>query len=312
VGDRLHAGFRGLPVFDPFGAAVAAGKLLGLDEDGMTSAMGYAANFASGFREGWSQGTMEGMFHAGLSARNGIFLAALSRAGGTAAETALDGEFGFFRAFTGSAGDIEAVIGGLGNKYLITEVLTKRYPADFYHQVPLHLSLRLRERYTITAWDIEKIVLRVAPKMKLLPGNDLSGPFANQFQAQLSGQFCLAAAFLGRSVKSPALFARHYDDTEISALAEKVEMIAEENRDKFHPEIEVIMKDGKRYTADEDVLSEFIPTRKLMEEKFMSLAVDFLGESKAAEVMDMVMSLEKLNNISRLTDKLRAPSGPRE
>jgi hypothetical protein len=56
-GRDMPAKFRSTPVFGPFGAAAAAGKLLKLDEDQLTSALGFAANFAGGMTQCWLDGT---------------------------------------------------------------------------------------------------------------------------------------------------------------------------------------------------------------------------------------------------------------
>ena len=43
---KARTGFRAVPGLGPFGAVVAAGKLLKLNENQLTNALGYAANFA--------------------------------------------------------------------------------------------------------------------------------------------------------------------------------------------------------------------------------------------------------------------------
>ena len=60
-----------------FGAAAAAGRLLGLDEKQMTWALGIAATQSSGLREMF--GTMCKPFHPGNAARNGLLAALLAK-----------------------------------------------------------------------------------------------------------------------------------------------------------------------------------------------------------------------------------------
>jgi 2-methylcitrate dehydratase PrpD len=120
--------FRPTPVFGPFGAAAAAGKLLKLDGYQLTSALGFAANFSSGFTEGWTSGTSEIRLQPGVASRNGIMAALLAGAGGTAAETTLEGDYGFYRAFVGSDYDLEPLTAGLGETYLIKNTKSKQYP----------------------------------------------------------------------------------------------------------------------------------------------------------------------------------------
>jgi 2-methylcitrate dehydratase PrpD len=62
-----------------FGAAVAAGVLLGLDADGLLRALGLAAVMTIGHREGF--GTMTKPFHPGKAAANGVAAARLAARG---------------------------------------------------------------------------------------------------------------------------------------------------------------------------------------------------------------------------------------
>ena len=45
--------FRAVGAYGPFGAAAIAGKLLKLNEDQLTSALGHAANLAAGLAQFW-------------------------------------------------------------------------------------------------------------------------------------------------------------------------------------------------------------------------------------------------------------------
>ena len=98
-GLHVRRGFRPNPIFGIFGAAAASGKLMKLNEEQLTHAIGYAANMASGLTETWQSGTMDSMFQVGLAARNGILSAILGKAGATAAERTLEGTSGFYEAF---------------------------------------------------------------------------------------------------------------------------------------------------------------------------------------------------------------------
>src|SRR5215467_9978136 len=62
-----------------FGAAAAAGKLLGLSEQQMIWALGIAGTQSSGFREMF--GTMCKSFHPGRAAQNGLMAAHLAKEG---------------------------------------------------------------------------------------------------------------------------------------------------------------------------------------------------------------------------------------
>ena len=84
------------------GAAAAAARLLRLNPDQTTMAISLAASQASGLRQNF--GTMTKPYHAGAACRAGVNAARLVQAGFTASVDALEGRFGFMRAFSGGSG----------------------------------------------------------------------------------------------------------------------------------------------------------------------------------------------------------------
>jgi 2-methylcitrate dehydratase PrpD len=295
--------FRGVPVFGPFGAAATAGKLLKLNEDQLTSALAYGANFASGLTECWIAGTMEGFFHGGMAARNGMMAANLAKLGAIASEITLEGNRGFYQAFAGTTEEVNNALLGLGKRYLTMEVTYKPYPVCALEQIPIEMVLRLVEKHRIVAKEIKQVVQTVEDSDTKFPGADNPGPFQNGDQTLLSAQFCAAAAFLGKPVKSHSFYMENYNDPAIVALARKVKLIGE--KDRKVPKIAVTLHNGKSYDIEEEKeWGTLTPTDEKVRAKFSELATDFLGERKAKEVIDIVMSLEKVDNIKELTRRL--------
>src|SRR4030095_13999099 len=81
-----------------FGAAAAAGSLLGLNAEQMLDALGTAGTQAAGLWEFNADGAMSKHLHPGKAAFNGMLAADLARLGFTGARRILEGERGFFRA----------------------------------------------------------------------------------------------------------------------------------------------------------------------------------------------------------------------
>src|SRR5215471_13482644 len=97
-----------------FGAAAAAGKLLDLDEQQMTWALGIAGTQSSGFREMF--GTMCKSFHPGRAAQNGLLSAFLAQQGFTSSDRVLEAPRGF--AHVMSAGrDLNKITADLGGSF---------------------------------------------------------------------------------------------------------------------------------------------------------------------------------------------------
>lgn len=82
----------------PFGAAYAAGDLLGLDHAAMTDALGNAGTQSSGLWQFLDTGAMSKHLHSGRAAEAGLLAADLAARGFSGPPRILEGEKGFFAA----------------------------------------------------------------------------------------------------------------------------------------------------------------------------------------------------------------------
>lgn len=146
------------------GAAVTTGLLLGLDADKMEHAIGAAAMgcapLLSLHQEELHQA--KALAYSGRTARAGVESALLAQHGFHAPREILTTEHGFFHAFIGNreAGN-EAVV-DLGKKYLMKDLLYKRYSAGGPNLAPLYAFFQLMERYKFTSDDIVQIDVTTA------------------------------------------------------------------------------------------------------------------------------------------------------
>src|SRR5688500_16360964 len=97
-------GFHAPGLTGTFGAAVAAGRLLGLNEKKLVNAMGIAGSYSGGLLEfSRSQdGAMVKRLHLGKAAEGGVTAALLASRGFAGPESILEGKFGFCRTFSDS------------------------------------------------------------------------------------------------------------------------------------------------------------------------------------------------------------------
>ena len=92
-------------------AGVAGGKLLGLDAQKLTYAMGIAATQAGGMQQ--NRGTMCKSLHAGKAAANGVLAALLAERGFDSTQEIIEGKKGFSRIYSDTA-EPEHLTAGLG------------------------------------------------------------------------------------------------------------------------------------------------------------------------------------------------------
>src|SRR5439155_21388957 len=112
---HYRAGWHATSTLGTLGAAMAAGRLLGLDAGRLAAALAIAVSQASGSRRNF--GTMTKPFHAGHAARCGVAAARLAARGMTGDPTAVEAPLGLFALLSAGEGRPEAVAAGLGSPY---------------------------------------------------------------------------------------------------------------------------------------------------------------------------------------------------
>ncbi len=296
--------FRPGPIMGAVGASATAARLMRLNVEEITHALGYGASLAPGVpNECWWGGKMDPMFEAGVCARIGVLAATLAKGGATAAPFVFEGKHGFLRCWAGTTEKAEFITQGLGQNFVMSETIVKPYPACGINQLPIQAALPLAG-LKLRAQNISRIVEKTHPGGTSYAGSDFSGPFTSQFQAQMSMQFCAAATILGRPVHTLDFYARHYDDTEVNELAQKVELCCEEGRTK--PRLEVYTVDGRVCVGEEEEvnMNSFVPSQEKMEEKFRSSTYRLLSRKKVEEIIHIIRNMEELKSMHTLTAKI--------
>jgi 2-methylcitrate dehydratase PrpD len=271
---------------------------MGLTEEQMAAALDLAANMACGLYQGFSEGTMEGYFHAGFSARNGILAADLAAAGADTSLLTLEGPHGFFQTFGGARGNPEALLGA-GVGFGIMNILRKPFPACALNQETMLLAASLG-RKSISARDIDRVLIR-RPRAGLnsfdAPGVRSDPPYTNMLQAQMAAKFTVVASLLGRPVEDVGYYRDSYGDPEVAEVARRTELVAEA---RHRGAVEVYLKGGQKVEISTDVTGELKPGTQTMREKFQHLASAVLG-SRTKEVLAAIIDLDRVHNICDLT-----------
>ncbi len=183
-----------------FGAAVAAGTLLGLDATRMRDALGSAGTQAAGLWEFNADGAMSKHLHPGKAAMNGILAADLARHGFTAATRILEGERGFFRAMS-SDYDASRITDGLGDRWKISENCYKLHSCCGHTHTAIDTAQDLRARQ---GWQEGDAVRKIAAIEIALygPGYDVVRRLIPRtpYQAKFSVAYCVAAALVEGTV----------------------------------------------------------------------------------------------------------------
>lgn len=171
-----------------FGAAIGAGKLLGLDALRMIWAIGIAATSASGLR--LQLGSMTKCHNLGNAARSGLQAALLAAQGFTSSARALEAPRGFLSVLA-DAPDAEAVTRGLGEQWEILALAYKPYPCGVVIHPVIDACLDLRAQHAIAAAKVTRVEVMVNPLAIKLCGNPAP---RDGLEAKLSIAHSVAAA----------------------------------------------------------------------------------------------------------------------
>jgi 2-methylcitrate dehydratase PrpD len=295
-------GFHAPGTTGPFGAAVACGRLMGLDAARMTNAIGIAASTAGGLLEFARSGTgaMVKRLHLGRAAEGGVLAASLAADGFTGPTSAIEGQAGFLKVLCNEY-DMAELTRALGRDYVTMSILFKRFPAHITAQTPVLAIEELKAAHKFTGADVAAI--SIAGEERVAKVNNIPAP-ADLMMAQYSVPFCVALA-LYRDPRDPQSFTdAAVRDPDIRALAARVTItIDPDAHGALASTVTVALKDGRAFTRRVEHFKG-TPANPLdaeeMHEKFMLLTRKY-PEADMARMYARLQGLEKERDLGWLS-----------
>jgi 2-methylcitrate dehydratase PrpD len=312
ISDRGH---HTTGTLGPFGSAVAAGKILGLNRERLVAALGIAGNFPTGVCE-FYKGTMEKRVFAGRAAQSGVLACLLAEKGITGARTIFEGEVGFCHTFS-ERPDLKKLTDGLGEKFHTEGVYLKRYPCAGTNHPYIDAAVLLSQKQNGPlgcAAHIHKIIIEGGKKYhgkEILNRRRVAGEVQDVMSAQYSIPYAVAVT-LSRGRPGVQEFSEDIiKDPEVQGLLGKCKIV---RRERFSGMGRLTVKFTDGTSASQDVIDTNVPIGKINRdaviEKFLSLSSYVLGAEGAQTVVEAVQRLEDLSDVSELTKNL-IPDGPR-
>jgi 2-methylcitrate dehydratase PrpD len=301
--DHYDRGWHITGTTGPFGAAAAAGKLLGLTEQQMVWALGIAATQPVGLREMF--GTMTKSFHPGRAAQNGLLAALLASQGFTSTDVGLEGKSGWANVLS-TKQDWAEITGGLGERYEILLNTYKPFPCGIVLHPTIDACLQLRAEHALAAGDIERIDLSVHPLVleltgKKTPQTGLEGKFSVYFTA--------AVAIVAGTVGVKQFSDETVRDPVVVALRDRVVAIADPAVGEEQVRAVVTLKDGRRFEKFiEHVVGsvEKPMSDAALEGKFLDLADGVLPQARARALLALCWRIEELTGAAEVAQAGRA------
>jgi 2-methylcitrate dehydratase PrpD len=280
-----------------FGAAAAAGKLLGLDAQKMRWALGLAATQPVGLREMF--GTMTKSFHPGRAAQNGLTAALLAAQGYTSSEAAIEAKRGWANVLS-TARDYGRITERLGASYEILLNTYKPYACGIVIHPAIDGCIELRNEHALTAAVIERIDLAVNPLVLELTGKRTP-------RTGLEGKFSVfhacAAAIVEGAAGERQFSDRAVRDPTVTALRDRISATADPAMPADAVAIDMTLRDGrhlrKRVAHALGSLERPMSDADL-EGKFASLAEGILSPSHTQRLMDLCWKVEGLPDAAEI------------
>lgn len=300
-------GFHPSSIAGTIGAALAAGRLFGLDKNQYLTALGLSAQQTSGllaWKEDFSENSRP--FNHSIAARNGITSAYLAKLGFGAPPDIFEGRYNIFRAFAKwQVDNLQALTRELGKNYAIMALAFKRYSCCAFLHPGLDALISIMNHHHLDSADVEKIILRF-PKngTELIDGTDLRSH---------SAQYILPIGAHDREVMiSDILFDRR-SEPDISRLVKNTRIIGDEKLDAEFPEkyasiVEIITTGDKKFSKRVDYAAgtpENPFSADDIKNKFIRLSQPVVDNSTCQQIIDFVDSIEQQEDIDKLGQLLQ-------
>ena len=293
-------GYHTTPTCGVFAAAVAVAKLLGLGPEAITSSLGLSGAQASGLMEMYGI-SMQKRFNPGPAARNGLVSAILAQMGFTGAETILEGERGFFKAFSDRF-DRKKLMDELGTAFPIF-IEYKPYACARPIHNAIDCALALKREHRIDPGQVSAIEVYRHPRWANY--HQINKP-RTYHEAQVSLPYAVAVSLAEGNAFLEQYSEEKLGDPLIQKLSEMVKISAAEGLAReVSCRMAVRLQDGSRHTSQVDYPKGSIRNPMTLEErrdKFRRLSADILDKEKQGKVEDMVFEIEKSKNISKLLE----------
>jgi 2-methylcitrate dehydratase PrpD len=279
------------------GAAAACARLMGLDAERTTMALGIAASQPIGVREQF--GSMTKPFHPGGAARAGLTAALMAKHGYTSSPRAIEAPRGLVQTYSTKC-DWSEITDELGQRFEISFNSYKPFACGIVIHPAIDGCVQLRNANGLRPEDIERVDLRVHSLVLELTGKRAP---SNGLQAKFSVYHaCAAGIFFGQAGEEEfedAIVARH----DVIALRDRIQATVDPAIAEDAADVTIKLKDGR-------VLHLFVPhaigslerpmTDDDLARKFHGLVDPVLGASQANELIALCKDMASAGNMQSL------------
>ena len=290
-----------------FGAAAAAGYLMGLNKEQYISAFGIALSQSAGSMQFLTDGAWTKRSHIGQAAQNGLSCAIMAGEGFKGPSQAFEGQWGYLHSYA-SGGDVNKATTGLGEEFETLNLGVKPYPSCRYSHAAIDGLIELKKELKFSSDDLDDIDIGLSETALNIIGYPLTDKQhpKSVVDGQFSMPFCAAV-----TVKSGGLqwddYKNHLNNKDTLSLCNKIKVSPDEDAEKCCPEymsakVKVVVK-GEKY-------EKFVKIPKgepenFMEDvefisKFKGLTEPYLSKQRVDQLTDLMLKIDQANNVNSI------------
>ena len=301
-----HFGFHPTGIAAHFSCALQAGWLYGLNAHQLTMAQGLVGSTAAASQEFLDEGAWNKRLHPGWAGIAGITAAHLARNGYVGPTKTYEGRFGLYQSHLSHLKDevdYDYVTAGLGERWELSEVAIKPFPACHLVHACADAALALREKHNLKPEDIASVqALIPEPTMHIIaqPEANKIKPVSD-YDAKFSVQFVTAACLVLGRFGLAELEQDTLNNPLILDLASRVSYAADP--DTAYPKyfsggVVIKTRDGKTLRHHEAVnrgAGARALTADEISKKYRDNAALALPGRRAEQVRDAILGIESLS-----------------
>jgi 2-methylcitrate dehydratase PrpD len=286
-----------------FGSTAAASALARLTSEQVRWSLSYAAQQAGGITS-WRRAVEhveKAFIFAGMQAKNGVMAATLVAAGFTGVNDVFTGAQNFFITY-GQGPNPALLVEGLGARYEVLNTTIKKWTVGSPAQSVLDAVDILKGRHSLDHRDITAIAIRMAP-LEIDTVDDRAMP-------DISLQHLVSLLLIDGDLT----FASSHDETRmhdpaVTAFKRKITLVPDPEVERQRAQVTITTADGQSFAhratavhgTPDNPMSRDDVTRKAL-----GLMAPVLGEGSARELIDVLWTVETLDNVRELRRLLGA------
>jgi 2-methylcitrate dehydratase PrpD len=288
---RAHyqRGFHQTATAGAFGATIAAGRLLGLDQGRMRHALSLVATRASGLKSQF--GTMGKPFNAGISAANGIEAASLARRGFVSCDDGVGGPQGFVETHSDAPEPDAAWRDPPPERFVFEEIRYKLHACCHGTHATIEALREARARRPLAPGEVAGITVTTHPRW--LRVCDIKQPRTG-LEAKFSYVLLAAMVLAGVDTAAETTYGDALcGDPALRALAQRVAVVGDESLSDTEARVVVELASGERLAISHDLAAALPET--VLEAGLRDKAQGLLGAATAERLWSAVARIERLS-----------------